>query len=390
MDATCSVARRRRRSLSPIGTSAPAFRRDVTGGAGAVPGTRRPAGQCELVLRSQSNWQRAHVCLWSPAIHMGAPASTSSSVRRGDLKSHGRRGDVTSASKARRPRKARLTGGRKPSFFLRSSLAVRRPSGVTEPLSKPLDLRETRTALQHSAGRRRGAGRAGAHSCRAHAGCSATSRTSSSCSPSPSFRRATTPRLLGGVLPGGFGAEIWTFVTYSLIHADWTHFGVNAVWLLPFGSAVARRFGALRFLAFFAVTAAAGAAMHLVTHAGEQFPMIGASAAISGTMAAAMRFAFQRGGPLSFWRDGDDAAYRVPAIPLTGVSERSARAHLPGGLVRHQYSVRAGLVADHRQRPGGRLAGAYRRLSRRPVVVFLVRSGARLLRNSTIIGATRH
>ncbi len=125
--------------------------------------------------------------------------------------------------------------------------------------------------------------------------------------------------VLGGVLPGGFGAELWTFVTYSLIHADWTHLGVNAVWLLPFGSAVARRFGALRFLVFFAVTAAAGAAMHLVTHAGEQSPMIGASAAISGTMAAAMRFAFQRGGPLSFWRDGGPANYHVPALPLVGV-----------------------------------------------------------------------
>jgi membrane associated rhomboid family serine protease len=125
--------------------------------------------------------------------------------------------------------------------------------------------------------------------------------------------------VLGGVVPGGVGAEIWTFVTYSLIHADWTHYGVNAVWLLPFGSAVARRFGVLRFLMFFAVTAAAGAAMHLVTHAGEQYPMIGASAAISGTMAAAMRFAFQRGGPLNFLRAGDIANYHVPAIPLTGV-----------------------------------------------------------------------
>jgi len=125
--------------------------------------------------------------------------------------------------------------------------------------------------------------------------------------------------VLGGVLPGGFGAEVWTFVTYSLIHADWTHFGVNAVWLLPFGSAVARRFGALRFLAFFAATAAAGAALHLATHAGEQVPVIGASAAISGTMAAAMRFAFQHGGPLSFRRSGDATDYRVPAIPLSGV-----------------------------------------------------------------------
>ena len=131
--------------------------------------------------------------------------------------------------------------------------------------------------------------------------------------------RYDTSVVLGGTLPGGFGAEVWTFVTYSLLHANWVHYGVNAIWLLPFGSALARRFGALRFLAFFAVTAAAGAALHLATHAGEQYPMIGASAAISGTMAAAMRFAFQRGGPLGMLRGDDDKAYRVPALPLTGV-----------------------------------------------------------------------
>jgi len=131
--------------------------------------------------------------------------------------------------------------------------------------------------------------------------------------------RYDTSIVLGGALPGGFGAELWTFVSYSLIHADWIHFGVNAIWLLPFGSAVARRFGALRFLAFFAVTAAVGAGLHLATHAGEQFPMIGASAAVSGLMAAAMRFAFQRGGPLNMLRSDDEQAYRVPAIPLTRV-----------------------------------------------------------------------
>ena len=131
--------------------------------------------------------------------------------------------------------------------------------------------------------------------------------------------RYDTSAVLGGVLPGGFGAEIWTFVTYSAIHADWMHYGVNAVWLLPFGSAVARRFGPLRFLLFFAVTAAAGAGVFLATHAGEEVPVIGASAAISGTMAAAMRFAFQRGGPLSFRRNGDATDYHVPAIPLSGV-----------------------------------------------------------------------
>jgi len=123
--------------------------------------------------------------------------------------------------------------------------------------------------------------------------------------------------------PGGWAADIWTFVTYALIHADLSHLIFNAVWLLAFGSPVARRFGSLRFTAFMALTAAAGAAMHLVTHFGELLPMVGASAAISGSMAAAARFAFQRGGPLEMWRDRAEAC-RVPAAPLS-VSLRDPR-----------------------------------------------------------------
>jgi membrane associated rhomboid family serine protease len=123
--------------------------------------------------------------------------------------------------------------------------------------------------------------------------------------------------------PGGWAADIWTFVTYALIHANLTHLAFNAVWLLAFGSPVARRFGPLRFTAFMALTAAAGAAAHLATHFGELLPMVGASAAISGAMAAAARFAFQRGGPLEMWRDRAEAS-RVPAAPLS-VSLRDAR-----------------------------------------------------------------
>jgi len=118
------------------------------------------------------------------------------------------------------------------------------------------------------------------------------------------------------VWPGGWAADVWTFVTYALIHGDISHLGFNGVWLLAFGSPVAQRFGSLRFIAFMAATAAAGAAAHLVTHFGELLPMIGASAAISGAMAAAMRFAFQQGGPLGLWRDRE-AAYRVPAASLS-------------------------------------------------------------------------
>jgi membrane associated rhomboid family serine protease len=120
-----------------------------------------------------------------------------------------------------------------------------------------------------------------------------------------------------GSFPGGAGADIWTFVTYAFIHGDITHLGMNSVWFLPFGSAVARRFGNWRVIGFFAVTAAAGALTHLVTHWGELVPMIGASAAVSGFMAGAIRFAFQRGGPLAMFRNEEPAAYLVPAAPLS-------------------------------------------------------------------------
>ena len=122
--------------------------------------------------------------------------------------------------------------------------------------------------------------------------------------------------LLASAFEGGAGAKVWTFVTYSLLHANFAHLAFNVLWLLPFGSAVARRFGALRFYVFLAVTAAAGALAHLATHEHAASLMIGASASVSGAMAAAIRFAFVQGSFLSFGRGDADVASRVPALPL--------------------------------------------------------------------------
>jgi membrane associated rhomboid family serine protease len=122
--------------------------------------------------------------------------------------------------------------------------------------------------------------------------------------------------LLDITFPGGAGAKVWTFITYSLLHANLSHIGFNVLWLLPFGSALARRFGAIRFFLFMAVTAAAGALAHLLTHEHAIAPMIGASASVSGTMAAAIRFAFVQGSFLSFSRGDADAAAKVPALSL--------------------------------------------------------------------------
>jgi membrane associated rhomboid family serine protease len=130
----------------------------------------------------------------------------------------------------------------------------------------------------------------------------------------PSRYDAVPPR----ELIGGFGAQIWTFVTYAFIHADLTHLGFNSIWLLAFGSPVARRFGAARFLAFSAVTAAAGAAVHLAMNIGQSEFVIGASAAISGMMGGSLRFAFQPGGALDMWRRGDGDPDHAPAASLIG------------------------------------------------------------------------
>jgi membrane associated rhomboid family serine protease len=127
-----------------------------------------------------------------------------------------------------------------------------------------------------------------------------------------------------GALPGGFGADLWTFFSYAFLHADLMHLGLNLAWLVPFATALARRFGAWRYSVFMLVMAAFGALAHLVTHFGAMEPMIGASAAISGAMAAAMRFVFQQGGPLAVFRDGAAAGYRVRAASL-GATLRDPR-----------------------------------------------------------------
>jgi membrane associated rhomboid family serine protease len=101
-------------------------------------------------------------------------------------------------------------------------------------------------------------------------------------------------------MPGGAGADAWTFVSYALLHGSWIHLGVNIAWMVAFGTPVLRRFGTVRFLVLSLVAAMAAAVLHLATHWGEFIPMIGASGAISGQMGAAV------GRQHRVWNDIDD------------------------------------------------------------------------------------
>src|SRR4029078_5611079 len=116
-------------------------------------------------------------------------------------------------------------------------------------------------------------------------------------------------------LPGGYLTAVTSFLTYMVVHGGWVHLLVNLMWMVAFGSAVARRIGNLRFVSFSVVCGIAGALTHLVFHFGELAPVVGASAAISGQMAAALRFVFSAGA------QGSRGRPDFVRVPLESLSE---------------------------------------------------------------------
>lgn len=80
--------------------------------------------------------------------------------------------------------------------------------------------------------------------------------------------------------------ERWSYLTYSFLHIDVLHLGGNMLFLWVFGDNVEDAMGHLRFLAFYLLTAAAGALVHGLIAPESQAPLIGASGAVAGVVAA--------------------------------------------------------------------------------------------------------
>lgn len=94
---------------------------------------------------------------------------------------------------------------------------------------------------------------------------------------------------------GDFPFEIYSVsspVTYAFFHGDVLHLAINMIWLAAFGSPLANRIGAARFIGFWIFTAAAAVLLHYLVHSDDAAMVIGASGAVSGMMAAAARFGF--------------------------------------------------------------------------------------------------
>jgi membrane associated rhomboid family serine protease len=111
---------------------------------------------------------------------------------------------------------------------------------------------------------------------------------------------ALIPARLGGPVPVPMieGSQWWSFLTYAFLHADWLHLGLNSLWLLIFGTPVARWFGPARFLAISALCAIGGAVAMVAADWGSPVPVIGASGAVSGLVAAAIPIMYGHGRPL--------------------------------------------------------------------------------------------
>lgn len=104
------------------------------------------------------------------------------------------------------------------------------------------------------------------------------------------------------LLPGKVIAAWTSPLTHMFVHGDITHLILNGASLLAFGGVIARRLPIPQFLLFALVCGLCGAFAFYLANPGEPSPMIGASGAISGLMAATLRLMF---GAIDQARDGE-------------------------------------------------------------------------------------
>ncbi len=89
-------------------------------------------------------------------------------------------------------------------------------------------------------------------------------------------------RLIGDLGPG----QMLTVFTSMFLHGGWLHLISNMWTLYIFGDNVEDRMGHFRYLAFYLISGIVAAAAHILTGPDSRVPVVGASGAISGVLAA--------------------------------------------------------------------------------------------------------
>ena len=82
------------------------------------------------------------------------------------------------------------------------------------------------------------------------------------------------------------GYNLPTLVTSAFLHGGWLHLGGNMLYLWIFGDNIEDRMGPVRFVLFYLLCAVAATLTHVAIAPSSQTPLVGASGAIAGVLAA--------------------------------------------------------------------------------------------------------
>jgi len=94
-----------------------------------------------------------------------------------------------------------------------------------------------------------------------------------------------------------YGLQIWRFITFQFLHANFNHILFNMIALYFFGPIVESYWGARKYLAFYLLCGIAGPVMYVILWAmgflihDPHVPLVGASAGIFGVLIAAAQIA---------------------------------------------------------------------------------------------------
>jgi membrane associated rhomboid family serine protease len=77
-----------------------------------------------------------------------------------------------------------------------------------------------------------------------------------------------------------------TLGTYTFLHGSWLHLAGNMIFLWVFGDNIEAAMGHLRFVLFYLLCGIAGGLAHVASDPSSLVPLVGASGAVSGVLAA--------------------------------------------------------------------------------------------------------
>lgn len=82
------------------------------------------------------------------------------------------------------------------------------------------------------------------------------------------------------------GQALFTLLTSAFLHGSWFHLGSNMLFLWIFGDNVEDVMGHVKYLVFYLLTAGAAGLAQVLVDPDSRIPMVGASGAVSGLLAA--------------------------------------------------------------------------------------------------------